>query len=132
MANNQSTKLQINFKLERDGDLINVYADNQQELEQNLTIIQDLTPLILKTSEMLRGSKSLVAPLPQPPQPTASVSALPTASAPSAPSGVAPTCSHGVMNLRDWIDKKTGQPKKGYLCASPKGTPNQCRAIMVS
>lgn len=129
MANNQSTKLQINFKLERDGDLINVYADNQQELEQNLTIIQDLTPLILKTSEMLRGSKSLVPPLPQP---TATVSALPTASAPSAPSGVAPTCAHGVMNLRDWIDKKTGQPKKGYLCASPKGTPNQCRAIMVS
>jgi hypothetical protein len=59
MASDPSTKLQINFKWEKDGDMINIYAANQAELEQHLTTIQDLATLIMSTSQSLRGVASL-------------------------------------------------------------------------
>lgn len=53
-SNNPNTKLQVNFKLSN-GDLINVYADTQEELEKGLTSIQDLSTLISSVSQSLNG-----------------------------------------------------------------------------
>lgn len=53
-SNNPATKLQVNFKLSN-GDLINVYADTQEELEKGLTSIQDLSTLISSVSQSLNG-----------------------------------------------------------------------------
>lgn len=53
-SNNTNTKLQVNFKLSN-GDLINVYADTQEELEKGLTSIQDLSTLISSVSQSLNG-----------------------------------------------------------------------------
>jgi len=53
-SNNPNTKLQVNFKLSN-GDLINIYADTQEELESGLTSIQDLSTLISSVSQSLNG-----------------------------------------------------------------------------
>lgn len=53
-SNNPNTKLQVNFKLSN-GDLINIYADTQEELEKGLTSIQDLSTLISSVSQSLNG-----------------------------------------------------------------------------
>ena len=53
-SNSPTTKLQVNFKLSN-GDLINVYADTQEELEKGLTSIQDLSTLISSVSQSLNG-----------------------------------------------------------------------------
>lgn len=53
-SNNPNTKLQVNFKLSN-GDLINIYADTQDELEKGLTSIQDLSTLISSVSQSLNG-----------------------------------------------------------------------------
>jgi hypothetical protein len=44
MAANATTKIQVNWG--KDGLLVNVYADNAQELEQLLTTVQDTSALI--------------------------------------------------------------------------------------
>jgi hypothetical protein len=128
MASDPSTKLQINFKWEKDGDMINIYAANQAELEQHLTTIQDLATLIMSTSQSLRGVASL--------RPASSITpsapaSAPSASAPSAASASAaanaPDCRHGRMTYREGVGNKG--PWRGYMCAAPKESTDKCKNI---
>ena len=54
MANNVDTKLQANFKM-ANGDLINVYAVDQADFENQLTAILDTVELIKAVSNSLMG-----------------------------------------------------------------------------
>ena len=54
MANNVDTKLQANFKM-ANGDLINVYAVDQADFENQLTAILDTAELIKAVSNSLMG-----------------------------------------------------------------------------
>ena len=126
MASDPSTKLQINFKWEKDGDMINIYAANQAELEQHLTTIQDLATLIMSTSQSLRGVASLKT--------ASSIAPTAPASAPSAPSAAsasaaanAPDCRHGRMTYREGVGNKG--PWRGYMCAAPKESTDKCKNI---
>lgn len=123
MASDPSTKLQINFKWEKDGDMINIYAANQAELEQHLTTIQDLASLIMSTSQSLRGVASL--------KPASSITPSAPASAPSEASNTAaanaPDCRHGKMAYREGVGDRG--PWKGYMCAAPKGSTDKCKNI---
>lgn len=118
-SNNTNTKLQVNFKL-TNGDLINIYADNQQELESGLTTVQDLASLISSVSQSLNG----VAKLMEVASPVAAVAA----SAPIAASTAtgAYTCKHGEMVFKQGVGDNG--PWKGYMCAAPKGAPDKCKA----
>jgi len=123
MASDPSTKLQINFKWEKDGDMINIYAANQAELEQHLTTIQDLATLIMSTSQSLRGVSSLKT--------ATSIAPTAPASAPSAASASAaanaPDCRHGGMTYREGVGNKG--PWRGYMCAAPKESTDKCKNI---
>lgn len=119
MAAPETTKLQINFKLS-DGTLINLYADNQQELEALLTSIQDTAPLVQSVSQSLGNT----------PRATTFSASSNTASAPSGEGGervpdrygntwvygiaTAPDCANGKMVLKEGISDKTGKPYKGW------------------
>lgn len=123
MASDSNTKLQVNFKWEKDGDMINIYAADQAELEQHLTTIQDLAALIMSTSQSLRGVASL--------KPTSSIAPSAPASAPSAASASAaanaPDCRHGRMTYREGVGNKG--PWRGYMCAAPKESTDKCKNI---
>jgi hypothetical protein len=123
MASDSNTKLQVNFKWEKDGDMINIYAANQAELEQHLTTIQDLAALIMSTSQSLRGVASL--------RPASSITPSAPASAPSAASASAaanaPDCRHGGMTYREGVGNKG--PWRGYMCAAPKESTDKCKNI---
>ena len=119
MAAPATTKLQVNFKLS-DGTLLNVYADNAEELESLLTTIQDTAPLVQSVSQSLGNTPR-----------TATVSSSGQATAP-APTGegervpdkygntwvygipTAPDCANGKMVLKEGISEKTGKPYKGW------------------
>lgn len=123
MASDSNTKLQVNFKWEKDGDMINIYAADQAELEQHLTTIQDLAALIMSTSQSLRGVASL--------KPASSIAPSAPASAPSAASASAaanaPDCRHGRMTYREGVGNKG--PWRGYMCAAPKESTDKCKNI---
>ena len=124
MAAPDSTKLQVNFKL-NDGTLINVYADNAGELESLLTTIQDTATLIQSVSQSLGNSVRTS---------TVSSSGAGTSNGNSAPAptgegervqdrygntwtyGIqtAPDCANGKMILKEGISDKTGKPYKGW------------------
>ena len=125
MASDPSTKLQINFKWEKDGDMINIYAANQAELEQHLTTIQDLAALIMSTSQSLRGVASL-----RPAStitPTAPASAPASAPAANPAAANAPDCRHGKTTYREGVGNKG--PWRGYMCAAPKESTDKCKNI---
>jgi len=117
-ANNQNVRLQVNFKL-NNGDLINVYADDQTELEKGLVTIQDLASLISSVSQSLAGVSMLKAITPSAP----ASSAAPVAT----PSGAAPQCKHGEMVFKSGVGDRG--PWKGYMCPAPKGALDKCKAI---
>jgi hypothetical protein len=52
MAANATTKIQVNYG--KDGVLVNVYADNQGELEALLASVQDVSSLINSVNGSLR------------------------------------------------------------------------------
>ncbi len=127
MAAPDSTKLQANFKL-ADGTLINVYATSQAELEAQLTTLQDVTELIKSTSSAL-GSGGNAAYAAKAFNATPVVDTPPFNPAPAS-TGADPQCKHGTMTLRSGVNA-SGKAWKGWMCASPKGTPNQCDAVWV-
>jgi hypothetical protein len=50
----------------------------------------------------------------------------------SAPQGDGRTCAHGPMLYKEGYNQQKGKAWKGYFCPTPKGTPDQCRAVFVS
>jgi len=134
-ANNNDTKLQVNFKLS-DGTLINLYANSQKELEEQLQSIADLANLILLTGgDLSKGANVAYATkslgLTQVEDDAPAWAAKSASPAPAAPAGANNTCKHGEMIFRQGVSEKTGKPWKGYFCPSPKGTPDQCSANFV-
>ena len=128
MASDPSTKLQINFKWEKDGDMINIYAANQAELEQHLTTIQDLATLIMSTSQSLRGVSSLKTATSIAPTAPVTLSAVPSAAAVAAAANT-PDCRHGKTSYKEGVGDRG--PWKGDMCAAPKETPqkDKCKNI---
>jgi hypothetical protein len=126
MASDPSTKLQINFKWEKDGDMINIYAANQAELEQHLTTIQDLATLIMSTSQSLRGVSSLKTATSIAPTAPASAPVAPSVEANAAAANT-PDCRHGKTTYREGVGNKG--PWRGYMCAAPKESTDKCKNI---
>lgn len=132
MAANELTKIQINFKWEKDGDMINIYATDEADAAAQLQGLQNIIPIVAQTSQMLRGVAQVNRPsVPVPTEATATVTPIKPAA--TAVSGVAPACAHGNMNWREWDDRDNpGTRKGGYLCAAPKDfTGRKCKAVGV-
>lgn len=118
MSASENTKFQVNFKTP-DGTLINLYAQNKEELEALLTAAQDFSPLIASVGQSL-GSAVSPAPVRTgfPPKQVAPV---------AAPSGDAPSCDHGPMTFIKGVNARG--PWSGYKCSGPEGTKPKCKTI---
>lgn len=125
MSANESTKIQINFKWEKDGDMVNIYATDEADAALQLQGLQNIIPIISQTSQMFRGVAAISAP-------AATVTPIAKPAA-AAPVGTGPTCAHGTMNWREWNDRDNpGERKAGYLCAAPREfTGKKCKAVGV-
>jgi len=128
MAAPESTKFQVNFK-SPDGTLINLYAANKEELESLLTAAQDFSALIGSVSQSFgsASASSSVSGGVTPKQVAAQYPFNPAA----APAAGGNTCKHGTMSYKEGVSAKG--PWKGWMCASPKGTPQaeKCPTIWV-
>ncbi len=131
MAANATTKLQVNYG--KDGALVNVYADNQAELETLLASVQDLSSLINSVNSSLRGTPTIASI-------ADAFNATPVVAPVSAGgeevvtdkygntwvynSPSAPECSRGKMVLKHGKAQATGKPYKGWFdpSAGPKWT----------
>ena len=131
MAANATTKIQVNYG--KDGVLVNVYSDNQGELETLLASVQDLSSLINSVNGSLRGT-----PAPTVASVVQQFNATPVA-APATPGGAqevrdkygnlwvynlpeAPECARGKMVLKHGTAQATGKPYKGWF--DPAAGPN--------
>jgi len=126
MAAPESTKFQVNFK-SPDGTLINLYATNKEELEALLTAAQDFSALIGSVSQSFAGART-AAPV----QPTQFQRQVDDRfNPPVAPAAGGNACRHGAMQYKEGVGAKG--PWKGWMCASPKGTPisEKCPTIWV-
>ena len=123
MAANATTKIQINYG--KDGVLVNVYADNQAELESLLASVQDVSSLINSVNGSLRGT-----PAPTVASVAESFGATPVAApAPVVTEGQAPTCKHGNMAFRTGTSARG--PWKAWMCSAPKGAVDKCDPIFL-
>jgi hypothetical protein len=124
MAANATTKIQVNYG--KDGVLVNVYADNQGELEALLASVQDVSSLINSVNGSLRGAPVASAPTVE------SITKqfeTPPVAAPQVVEGQAPTCKHGTMAFRNGTSARG--PWKAWMCAAPKGAADKCEAIFL-
>lgn len=132
MAANATTKIQVNYG--KDGLLVNIYADNAQELEQLLATVQDTASLLKSVGSSIgrsgpQSSNGNAAYAASALNATPVVDTPPFNPAPAS-TGADPQCKHGTMTLRSGVNA-AGKAWKGWMCASPKGTPNQCDAVWV-
>jgi hypothetical protein len=128
MAAPESTKFQVNFK-SPDGTLINLYAANKEELEALLTAAQDFSALIASVSQSFSGvAPAAPVQVSQTPKQVAEQYPFKPAAEPAASHHV---CRHGNMRYNEGVSAKG--PWKGWMCASPKGTPQseKCPTIWV-
>ena len=124
MAANATTKIQVNYG--KDGVLVNVYADNQGELEALLASVQDVSSLINSVNGSLRGAPVASAPTVE------SITKqfeTPPVAAPQVVEGQAPTCKHGTMAFRNGTSARG--PWKAWMCAAPKGAADKCEPIFL-
>lgn len=124
MAANATTKIQVNYG--KDGVLVNVYADNQGELEALLASVQDVSSLINSVNGSLRGTPVASAPTVES---IAKQFETPPVAAPQVVEGQAPTCKHGTMAFRNGTSARG--PWKAWMCAAPKGAADKCEAIFL-
>jgi hypothetical protein len=123
MAAPDNAKLQANFKWEKDGSMINVYAANQAEFETLLTAIQDTAPLFISVQETLKGLSRINGVAVTPPVPQAA----PAVPAPVAPAANGPACIHGPMLYKEGVGSKG--PWKGYQCPAKLPIAQKCKTI---
>ena len=126
MAANENTKFQVNFKT-GDGSLINLYATDIKDLETGLTDLSMVASLIKSTSAELgsvpvRTVEQIAKQFENPP-----VVAPPATNYNEAPGAKA--CKHGPMAFKSGTSAKG--PWQGYMCNSPKGSPDKCETIWV-
>lgn len=118
MAASQNARLQINYKL-MDGTLINVYAENQTELETLLTSVADLSTLIRATQ---------VALSPESATPAGNMAYMKQALGAEEISSDK-QCKHGHMALKTGTSAKG--PWKAWMCGAPKGATDKCEPIWI-
>lgn len=124
MAANATTKIQVNYG--KDGVLVNVYADNQGELEALLASVQDVSSLINSVNGSLRGAPVASAPTVE------SITKqfeTPPVAAPQVVEGQAPTCKHGTMVFRAGTSARG--PWRAWMCPAPKGAADKCEPIFL-
>jgi len=126
MAANATTKIQVNYG--KDGILVNVYADNQGELETLLASVQDLSSLINSVNGSLRALPAVVS-APPTVESVAQQFNAPAAPAPVVVEGQAPTCKHGTMAFRAGTSARG--PWRAWMCAAPKGAVDKCEPIFL-
>ena len=129
MAAPESTKFQVNYKLS-DGTLINLYAASVTELESGLAdLAMNALNIRATGNELSGGSAPVAAPAPTVAAVAAAFNATPVAA--PAPAGGDQSCRHGVMTFRSGTSARG--PWKGYMCASPQGTPKEdkCETIWI-
>ena len=124
MAANATTKIQVNYG--KDGILVNVYADNQGELETLLASVQDLSSLINSVNGSLRSIPAVVS---APPTAESIVQQFNAPAQPQVVEGQAPTCKHGTMAFRNGTSARG--PWKAWMCAAPKGAVDKCEPIFL-
>ena len=127
MAANATTKIQVNYG--KDGVLVNVYADNQGELEALLASVQDVSSLINSVNASLRGAPVASAPTVGSIEKQFNTPPVAPAPAPVVVEGQAPTCSHGTMAFRNGTSARG--PWRAWMCAAPKGAVDKCEAIFL-
>jgi hypothetical protein len=123
MAANATTKIQVNYG--KDGILVNVYADNQGELETLLASVQDLSSLINSVNGSLRSLPAVAS------APTVE-SVAQQFNAPVQPvvvEGQAPACKHGNMTFRTGTSARG--PWRAWMCSAPKGAADKCDPIFL-
>ena len=123
MANNVDTKLQANFKM-ANGDLINVYAVDQADFENQLTAILDTVELIKAVSNSLMGRVV-----------TTQVDAWTIKEAVGVVADTltgeaVPQCKHGYMEFKSGVSK-AGKAYKCWSCPS-KDRKDQCPPTWVN
>ena len=123
MAANENTKFQVNFKT-GDGSLINLYATDIKDLETGLTDLSMVASLIKSTSAELGSVPAVPARAVTDIQAQFNAPAAPAAEAPGSKS-----CKHGPMAYKTGTSQKG--PWQGYMCNSPKGSPDKCETIWV-
>lgn len=122
MAANATTKIQVNYG--KDGVLVNIYADNQGELETLLASVQDLSSLINSVNGSLRGT-----PAPTVASVAEAFGGTPVTSAPAPVAAGANACKHGPMVYKSGTSTKG--PWQGWMCPTPKGATDKCDTIWV-
>jgi hypothetical protein len=124
---NENAPIQINWKTKRDGMLINIRANDAQELDM---LIDAVTQRLATLVDLEKTTESMVAPASAPAIPAAITNAFPNAQVVSSPAGYTPakqapdcTCGAGPMrHVPAGIAKSTGRPYKGfYACPKPQG-----------
>lgn len=145
-----STKIQVNFKA---GDaLINVYADNPDELVAELTTLESLAGTIAAADAALKAAAN-VGPISAPPsqqlgQPAggwgqpgqgnvqqggfaqheqqSAQQGPPPGWAQQTGQAAGPTCRHGAMVYKQGVSKTSGKPYSGHFCPSSNRA-DQCK-----
>lgn len=151
-----TTKIQVNFKA---GDaLINLYADNPDELGREIEALESLAPVLAALDGTLKAAYATGGIAAPPAQ------QIPNAQAPTSgwgqpgqgniqPGGFAQheqqgpppawaqgpapaqaagpggqTCAHGAMVWKQGVSKSTGKPYSGFFCPSSDRN-NQCKPV---
>ena len=127
MASGEDYKLQVSYRMGRDGDMINVRANTADELSVLIEGIGDYSSQIAAVRGLLQGAYNTIplATSASTPDTKQSTSSAPTQQF-TADSTVAPTCVHGPRKLLQGISKKTGKPYRMWVCTMPQG-PEQCQ-----
>jgi len=145
MSASPDTVVQLNFKTQK-GTLINVYGKDEVSFDYALAIIQDRIAVIAEVEQQLAGASAVAEVLPLAPvQPAAAAGVAPVAEAPiaaaawgnTAPAAApaafaaaaAKNCAHGPMTARS--GQSARGPWKAWMCPTPKGTPDQCKAQFI-
>lgn len=121
----EGTKFQLNYKLS-DGTLINLYASTVTELETGLADLAMNAANIRATGAELNGGAPMsVAAVAQ------AFNAAPVAVTPAGKSveSAGRSCKHGPMTYRTGTNDRG--PWQGWMCPSPKGSPDKCETIWV-
>jgi hypothetical protein len=123
------------------GTLLNAKGHDEQSFAYALAILHDNVPAILALEQALKAGTVAAdtfglhpeqpvptpPPVPAPPSPSSwGTAPKPTQSFQQA---ATPNCAHGFRTARTGSGAKG--PWRGWFCPSPKGTPDQCKAIFV-
>jgi hypothetical protein len=122
---------QVSSKLP-DGRIFVVAADTYEEFRHHLNDVLGLEgtdKLINTMSASLEGVSLLDAAVSNVTSAIPGTTELPPRTSTPSTAPVGRSCKHGPMTKREGSSAKG--PWKGYMCPTPKGTPDQCDAIFL-